>query len=177
MDWTTILYGLPISILGVLNADQWKTLVNGHQTGIVHEIRNNMGGKSSIDSIADGYLLAHPTAGSAIEARLLADSSIALISTVNVQGTKDSELSFYTADWHKTEASFSRPSAQDFYTPSDSIDAETFRHLAQPALIGLRFTSDGEIEATFEPEQFLPQEFYQRIRLGLRSEPITLPLK
>lgn len=148
MDWFTLLSAMPLSLLGIYTADEWKSTL-------------------AADSIPDGQYVVYPTAGSQIEVRLMADSTLAVISTVDVLGTHDSELRLYDARWNRLKSPV-RPTAASFYVANDSVDAETFVNLLQPELITLRFGEEGRVEASIDPKKFLPKESYEKVRPGLR---------
>lgn len=160
MDWSTILLSLPLSLTGVLSAEQWQNLVTDPTP---HNVTNLMGGTATLDSIADGYLLVHPTTGSSIEAKLRTDSTIDVILSVDVQGTRDSELRRYTCQWQKIEAP-QRPTAAYFYTPNDSIDQETFAALLQPLFISMTFDAEGQVVYAIDPEKYLPKETFEKLK-------------
>lgn len=164
MDWTTILLALPLSLTGVISSEQWRNLVTDPAP---HAVTNLLGGTATLDSIADGYLRLHPTTGSLLEARLQSDSTIDVILSVDVLGTRDSQHRRYDCSWQKLPVD-RRPDASHFYCANDSIDADTFGQLLQPLLISMEFDADGQIAYSIDPEKYLPKETYQRIRPGIK---------
>lgn len=174
-DMITLFTNLPDSMLPLVNAKTRGALLLSSARPAT--ANNALGGTVRLDTISDNYLCLQPAGNSRFEMLLLPATAngknvVAIIETVAAPA-EDSKISFFTTAWQPlpSDKYFSAPTKKDFL-PEGAATGEPERWF-HPLIIGYRYDlSDSELVAECRPELYMPKEQYEKLKTGLRTQPI-----
>ena len=134
--------------------------------------------KNRIDTISDRFLSMHTTNISTLSIKMMpverdTTNILTVIQSVETVGTTDSNIKFYTTTWSKLPRNnyFNVPTYKDFYQQNDDVSLEEFTTYCIPLLVKYAFV-DETIQATIDPEKYLPTETYKKISPALTKKPV-----
>lgn len=168
---------IPDAQLPHLKSDMRKGMVGIYELGQrPAQVPNQLNGICVLDTLSNDYLSMHTSDISTMDIKMLAEDStsvLAVVHTVKVLDTKESNISFFTNTWSKlnTEKYFVAPTAKDFYMENENISLQEFTSLCTPLLIIYNIEGD-ELKATIDPEKYLPVEVFKKISPALSNEPM-----
>lgn len=174
-DMITLFTNLPDSMLPLVSAKTRGALLLSSARPAT--AKNTLDGTVRLDTVSDNYLRLQPAGNSRFEMLLLpatanGENVVAIIETVAAPA-EDSKISFFTTEWQPLPSGkyFSAPTKKDFLSEG-AATGEPGRWF-HPSIIGYRYDlSEGKLIAECRPELYMPKEQYDKLKTGLRTQPI-----
>lgn len=167
---------MPDAMIPNLKTETKKALIEtALRDGGNAETRSMLGGIIKIKSLSENYAEIETSKYSQMTVqKMRCDTTemLMVISTVTVSGTQDSKLEFFSPTWTPLKKEMMTLSINDFYVENDSIPLDVVKNFCKPFMYSLSASGD-TLQAKFSPQDYLPKEYYEKVKGAISSEKVT----
>lgn len=171
-DMRSLFLNAPDSLFPLLTRNNREDCIDFIDAGMRARVTNRLDGKSELVSVTPVYLKLSSSANSSVQMRLLphkGDTIVAVVRSVCAEAC-DSRIAFYDRAWNHVSVPFERPSVEEFFTVSDSLDYLLAR--CDIYLVELTLSPDDE---TLVAEYTMPR--YMSVKDSALIAPKLVPLR